>query len=72
MLPGVEKQSTAVAAAQAEAATVPEVKKIKFKEDEVIDKNGDKKIVRIILELIVNGSSYSYRKIQKTVKTKNK
>lgn len=52
--------------------SVPVVKKIKFKEEEVVDKNGEKKIVRIILELTVNGSSYSYRKIQKTVKTKNK
>ena len=58
--------------AEATSVSVPVVKNIKFKEEEVVDKNGEKKIVRIILELTVNGSSYSYRKIQKTVKTKHK
>lgn len=55
-----------------DASSQPEVRKIKFKEEEKADKNGDTKIVRVILELTIDGSNYSYRKIQKTIKPKSK
>lgn len=66
-----EALSGAMASSPSSSAEA-QVRSIKFQEDEVIDsKTGEKKIRRVILELTVQGTNYSYRKIQKTIKNKN-
>ena len=49
----------------------PVITTVKLKENEVVDKNGEKKIVRILLELKVHGTNYTYRKLQRTARRKN-